>query len=118
MLKFPVGCGRARHVAHQLKQTKKRERRATTELAENTENTSTELSIKMESNSCIPDLPLSMPNLSSEIGDKNTLYSDDECSIVLEDMTQPVEGEADAINDAIERVAKCQPKKSSSLHQE
>lgn len=114
MLKFPVGCGRARHVAHQLKHKKEKkkkrkgsERKETTESAENTENTLTELSIKKEK-----ELPLSMPNLSCEIGDKNTLYSDDECCIVLEEMTQPVAGEADGTDESIERLS---GSKSASL---
>ncbi|KAM8708653.1 hypothetical protein ACLKA7_015595 [Drosophila subpalustris] len=106
MLKFPVGLGRARYVAQQLKRKKSKERKIRTEF-------------EFEGNvdSRIKEETLSMPNLYSEQADTNQLYSDDECCIVLEEIVD-VNGtgtEDDGTDELIERVSKRQRKRASSL---
>ncbi|KAH8405248.1 hypothetical protein KR222_000515, partial [Zaprionus bogoriensis] len=114
MLKFPVGSGRARFVAQQLRRRKKRERKTREELTGNAPPT--ELSVKRESSErVLAPPPLSMPNLNTEAVDGNQLYSDDECSVVLEQLTMPESEEADGTDELIERLSKRQLRRASSL---
>ncbi|KAL7731853.1 hypothetical protein ACLKA6_017433 [Drosophila palustris] len=106
MLKFPVGLGRARYVAQQLKRKKSKERKIRAEF---------EFEGNVESR--IKDEPLSMPNLYSEQAVTNQLYSDDECCIVLDEIVDVngTETEDDGTDELIERVSKRQLKRASSL---
>ncbi|XP_060652750.1 transcription factor SPT20 homolog [Drosophila nasuta] len=100
MLKFPVGSGRARFVAQQLKRRKLREQRMKTEekrkLLEDKKS-------QMKAETQI------MPNLNQE-----KLPSDEECCIILEEIVVS-ETEEDGTDELIERVSKRQLKRSSSL---
>lgn len=104
MLKFPVGSGRARYVAQQMKRKKtKKLMEVPKELSDETssaekceisvESSSEELYIKQEPNESperekFDDLTqaLSMPNVSLEHTNRNQLQSDDESCIILEEI--------------------------------
>lgn len=106
MLKFRVGSGRARNVAQLLKQKKKSERKIIMDLTNKTSKL--EILIKNESNDLAQGTPLNMPNLSNETVSENELYSEDECSIVLEEMPLPE-------NESKDCDSKLQLRKSLSL---
>lgn len=106
MLKFRVGSGRARNVAQLLKLKKKSERRNRMEQMNKTSKL--EISIMKDSNDLAQATPLSMHNLNNETVNENQLYSDDECCIVLEEMTLPE-------NESLDRDAKRQLRNSLSL---
>ncbi|XP_064545435.1 putative uncharacterized protein DDB_G0271606 [Drosophila montana] len=137
MLKFPVGSGRARFVAQQMKRRKTRKSKALPMLlpevlnldenraAEVVDPAKEELCIKQESNGGEaspehnPDsdkfeesLALNMPNLDA---DRNQLHSDDECCIILEDIVNGSlpESEEDGTEELIERVSKRQLKRAA-----
>ncbi|XP_034483190.1 trichohyalin [Drosophila innubila] len=111
MLKFPVGLGRARYVAQQLRRKKSKERKLRTEieLERHVDTSETELGIKEE--------PISIPNITPEQSDTNQLYSDDECCIVLEEIVEAnaSETEDDGTDELIDRLSQQQLKKASSL---
>lgn len=106
MLKFRVGSGRARNVAQLLKQKKKSERKIIMDLTNKTSKL--EILIKNETNDLAQATPLNMPNLNNETVSENELYSEDECSIVLEEMPLPE-------NESKDCDSKLQLRKSLSL---
>ncbi|XP_062127691.1 SUN domain-containing protein 2 [Drosophila sulfurigaster albostrigata] len=100
MLKFPVGSGRARFVAQQLKRRKLREQRMKTE---------EKRKLLEHKKSQMKEETQMMPNLNQE-----KLPSDEECCIILEEIVVS-ETEEDGTDELIERVSKRQLKRSSSL---
>ncbi|EDW70815.2 uncharacterized protein Dvir_GJ11336 [Drosophila virilis] len=122
MLKFPVGSGRARFVAQQMKRRKTRKSKALPRLLPDVLNldenraaklvdpAKEELCIKRESNDEI--LPLNMPNLDA---DRNQLHSDDECCVILEDIVNGSlpESEEDGTEELIQRVSRRQLKRAA-----
>ncbi|XP_017070573.1 putative mediator of RNA polymerase II transcription subunit 26 [Drosophila eugracilis] len=90
MLKYPVGSGRARYLAKQMKQARhstSKERDNQSETIECTASIKQE-EFKDEESQNSNELPLSMPDLGGESGDKNQLTADNEMSIFLFDFVK------------------------------
>lgn len=123
MLKFPVGSGRARYVAQQLKRKKTKKAKdipkqllEEPKSKENENKINEKLCIKQESERGQLDdaqpQPLSMPNLDAE---ERQLHSDDECCIILEDILNAAlpDSEEDGTEELIELVSNRQLKRAS-----
>lgn len=135
MLKFPVGSGRARYVAQQMKRKKtKKLMEVPKELPDeatskekceiSVDSSNEELYIKQEPNESperdkFDDLnqALSMPNLSLEHTNRNQLLSDDEGCIILEEILNSslTDSKEDGTEEFIEVVSNRQLSQTTSL---
>ncbi|EDV97791.1 GH17063 [Drosophila grimshawi] len=126
MLKFPVGSGRARYVAEQMKRRKSRKSQKL-QLEEEKEATNDMGCIKSELNAqslleCNAAteqfdeiLASSRSSVETENPHLNRLENGNDCFIALEDTTDETENEEDGTEELIERLSKRQLKRDARL---
>ncbi|KAH8296793.1 hypothetical protein KR054_011495, partial [Drosophila jambulina] len=117
MLKFPVGSGRPRFVAEQMKKARENDLPNSVQALDGTQLSEEDVGIKHEEETVdevseklqdLSDSPQNMPNLEVEEGAKNELPDDEEISNILFDLVKKEVEETEALEEVNRKILQSQ----------